>query len=59
MEREEKYTDTDIVSIIILTDKNTDAYKLYKAKNFESDDSFVGLYKNIKYKIVIFIEKGR
>ena len=45
---EEKYTDTDIVSIIILTDKNTDAYKLYKAKNYESDDSFVGLYKNIK-----------
>lgn len=33
---EEKYTDADIVSIIILTDKDTDAYKLYKAKNYES-----------------------
>ena len=45
---EEKYTDADIVSIIILTDKDTDAYKLYKAKNYDSDESFVVLYKNIK-----------
>ena len=45
---EEKYTDADIVSIIILTDKDTDAYKLYKAKNYDGDESFVALYKNIQ-----------
>lgn len=34
------------VSILIHTDKKTDAYKLYKSLGFEQDDSVVALYKN-------------
>jgi len=36
----------DLISILIHTDKSSDAYKLYKNQGFECDDSVVALYKN-------------
>lgn len=43
----------DAVSIIIHTDENSDAYRLYKFLGFECDGELVSLYKNFRMWINI------